>query len=157
VPAWGTAVLASAIAAAVSFVLSLVLSWARERAERQRKRNLLKRKTGRIVRRDFGLIDDCYLGRVEEEDLVRDLCSRELDELIITSEELWPELSEALAAYRDTLLAFRRVHPIIFAKDTDPKCAADPVVEAAHKVLDIAGLQRVNLEPWEAPGASPTS
>jgi hypothetical protein len=152
VPEWATAVLSAAVATLVSLAVTALSSYltVRHRAKAQWK--LARRKLDRVLRRDVALIDE-YFNNGRHSDALSRLrdCGAEVDELVVFAEELRPDLSEALAEYRDRLARFKRDPYMVFGEDPDPKVLAQPVVEAANVALTIAGLPKVGLAPYQLP------
>lgn len=147
-PEWGNAVISASVAAVVTAILSWVASLRRARAQRK----LARRRLARIARRDVALVEEYFEIATDPEarSMLRDL-GAEVEDLILSTEEVWPKLSEAVAGYRDALARFRRAPYLMFASDSDPKESAHPVIDAANAALSIAHLPPTRLEPYKYP------
>jgi len=157
VPEWANAVLSAAVAVTVSLVVTGIWSCAASRRRANAQRKLVRRRSSRVLHRDIGLIDEYFdnASHPEAHSRLRDLGAPEIDDLVVSTEELWPGLSEAMAEYRDALARFRRDPYMQFGTGLDPKGLAQPVVEAANSILVILGLPQVRLAPYEPPGPRP--
>jgi len=146
VPEWTTAVLY----AGVSTIMTLIVTGITSCRIASAKKRLVRRRVTRVIRRDVALIEEHFDNATAPGARARlqDLANPEIEDLVLSTEDLWPNLSEALAEYRDTLTRFKRAPYMIFGQDSDPKGTALSIINAANRALAVAGLPPVELAPW---------
>lgn len=126
-PEWANAVLSAAVAAVVSLAFAGLSTYVAARRRAKTQWRLARRRLDRVLRRDIALIDEYFDdGRPEVRSRLRD-CGAEVDDLVVSTEEHCPDLSEAIAEYRDRLARFKRDPYMVFGDNQDPKEWAHPV------------------------------